>query len=453
MKLSRLLRATARGLRRFRRDRRGVVAVFVALMMPVIAGFATLSIDMGYLLQAKSQLQAAADAAALGAASALDGTSSGESSATSRALALATSNSPKSAGTVLTAGDVVFGNWSTTTSTFTAAGSPTNAVRVTARRSTANGNAVNLFFSKLLNVSTKDVTATATALQSTSGGGACILATDPSASAAIQVSGTVTISMDCGIASQSTHATQSVKFNGTVNVDVTSICVAGGTQTSGTVTFLNATPSDGCTPPTDPLSSLTAPDEADDACDQTNFTISSSGGTHSLTPGVYCKGITISGSGNTINFAAGTYILKGGGLKVSGGANTLNGTGVFFYNTETTGSAVDDIDFSGSGTVNLSAPTSGTYAGVLFMMDPAITSGSKKFKVAGTVTANMDGVVYFPDHEVDWSGTASAGFTCATKIIGRTVSFGGTVNFGSGGSSCASDEVTIGGNISLRLVS
>ena len=198
--------------------------------------------------------------------------------------------------------------------------------------------------------------------------------------------------------------------------------MAGGDQVSGNVTFANASPAAGCTPPSDPLSGLAAPPEASGGCNNIDFKVSGSDGNVNLSPGVYCNGIEISGSDNTITLQAGTYVLAGGGLKLSGGGNVVNGSGVLFYNTEQ-GSQGDfkDIDFSGSSTVNLSAPTSGTYAGVLFFQDPSQFSAAAgvKFKVAGVVTTNLDGTIYLPDHEVEYSGTASQSQTCPTKIICR----------------------------------
>ncbi len=52
------------------RDRRGVAAIIFALTLPVIAGFAALAIDVGYLTLLQARLQAAADAAVLAAATA-----------------------------------------------------------------------------------------------------------------------------------------------------------------------------------------------------------------------------------------------------------------------------------------------------------------------------------------------------------------------------------------------
>ena len=50
------------------KDQQGVSVVIVALVLPVLIGFAALAIDIGYLYATKNELQNIADAAALAAA-------------------------------------------------------------------------------------------------------------------------------------------------------------------------------------------------------------------------------------------------------------------------------------------------------------------------------------------------------------------------------------------------
>ncbi|MEX2649932.1 MAG: TadG family pilus assembly protein [Alphaproteobacteria bacterium] len=422
-------------LRACRDDCRGAVALMVALSLPVLAGFAALSVDVTYVYWEQDRLQVAADAAALAAANNIGD----EDDAVEAAIEFAEANAVPD---VLTDADVEFGHFDEATSTFTAGATPINAVRTTARRDAGSANQVQLFFARIIGFDSIDLAATAIAA-ATGGGEACILALDPSASASIEMSGTVDISLGCGLATHSTHGSQAMKFNGTGTVDVTAICAAGGVQVSGTFDFPNATPTEGCTPPSDPLAGLTAPPEAAGGCDHTNFKVSTNNGTVTLSPGVYCKGIEFSGNGNDITFLPGVYVLGGGGFKASGANNDLNGDGIMFYNTTKPGSNFGDVDFSGDNTVTFSAPMTGDYAGVLFFQDPSSASAaaSVKFKIAGTVETNFDGAVYFPDHEIDWSGTAAADQTCLTKIIGATVKYSGTVNIGNPPPGCASDLV------------
>ena len=96
------------GGRHLWRDRSGVVAIIVALISPVIFGAAALAVDVGRLVFLESQLQTAADAAALAAATSFN------DAATAQSLAqeYAGKNMPSSEfGTVVQTSDVVLGNY------------------------------------------------------------------------------------------------------------------------------------------------------------------------------------------------------------------------------------------------------------------------------------------------------------------------------------------------------
>ena len=449
--------------KRFLRDESGVVAMVVALSLVIIGGVAALAVDVGYLYSLRNQLQAAADAAALAGASQL---SVSDAEVLTKAKEYAGRNMPFSEhGTVLADADVVIGNWDSSTRVFTPADGvvTNNAVYVTTKRSSDNDNAAELFFARIFGFDETDITTTAVAWPGGSGQ-ICILSLEPSDPSAIKASGTVDLDLGgCGIAVTSSDSTKAIELAGTVDITAGEICVAGGYDDPGTVTL---TPGpeivkEGCTPPPDPLASLPPPAVPNCPADHTApgpvpFVVSGSGGTVNLTPGVYCGGIEISGSSKTVNFAAGEYILAGGGFKGSGGSNTYNGTGVMFYNTESSPGAGDfgDIDFSGNSTANLSAPTSGAYAGVLFFQDPTNSSDAEgvKFKFAGTVTATFDGVIYFPNQLVQYSGSSGVGDVCGPKIISKFIDFNGTsATFGPNDPSCASNNVSIG-TVVLQLV-
>ncbi|MFQ5784212.1 MAG: TadG family pilus assembly protein [Alphaproteobacteria bacterium] len=148
------------GKKDFLRDRRGTIAVFLALIVPVIFGMAALAVDIGYVGSMHAQLRATAEATALAAATTLDDPAQAEA----RALEYAAKNMlPEDHGTVLQSADVVLGNWDADTRAFIAGGAPTNAVQITVRRTAANNNPVELFFASVIGVDTADVTATAIA--------------------------------------------------------------------------------------------------------------------------------------------------------------------------------------------------------------------------------------------------------------------------------------------------
>lgn len=162
--------------------RRGAVAVFALVMLVVLLGFASLTIDVGTLYNARADLQNAADAAALAAASSLAedqmlevritkqlSASTVASDASKRAVSISSklvSVGNKSVG--LGAEDIVMGridlNSSNSAIDPTADAHLFNAITVSARRTSESANgAVDLFFASIWGKSTANVTASATA--------------------------------------------------------------------------------------------------------------------------------------------------------------------------------------------------------------------------------------------------------------------------------------------------
>jgi hypothetical protein len=166
------------------------------------------------------------------------------------------------------------------------------------------------------------------------------------------------------------------------------------------------------------------------SCDNTNFKITS-GTTVTISPGVYCGGISISGSVQNVVFSPGNYILVGGGLQVNGGVN-ISGSAVTFFNTYpgTQSNKYNGIGINGSGTVTLSAPTSGTYKALLFYQDPRVTwSASNGSIIAGGANSTYNGIIYFPSTDLQYAGNSSTsanGTDGYTVLIGYNITVNGT---------------------------
>jgi Flp pilus assembly protein TadG len=142
--------------------RRGVGLVYSTIILLVLCGLASFAVDMGRVVIVKTQLRAAADAAALGAAQYVLWD---QAVAKSAAIATAKVNNADGAPVILNSSDVEIGRWDETTRTFTpgTAVRP-NAVKVTAHRTSARGTAVNLPFAKMIGASTCDVKGSAIAM-------------------------------------------------------------------------------------------------------------------------------------------------------------------------------------------------------------------------------------------------------------------------------------------------
>ena len=180
-----------------------------------------------------------------------------------------------------------------------------------------------------------------------------------------------------------------ITFKGTASV-------AGGYSATGAITWNPSPPSTGASTKTDPLSYIPAPSVG--SCAFTNYTVTGAYSNLHLSPGVYCNGISVNGAGNII-FDAGTYILIGGGLKISG-ATSFSGTGVTFFDTQGGGYTYGGISISGASNSTLTAPTAGSLAGILFYQDRTIASPAAS-TITGATNANFVGALYFPDIGAD----------------------------------------------------
>jgi Flp pilus assembly protein TadG len=374
-------------IRALMHEERANIAIVFALAIGVLFAFSALAVDGGNLYVMKSKLQRTADAAALAAASQLPS----ESDARAEALEYAVKNMPVSEnGTTLVNGDIDFGYWHPGTRSFVPAGTPVNSVRVTTRRSAANSNPVGTYFAGLMGYDEVDVETTSVAGRVSA---VCILALDPSSADAFLVNNGQAIAEGCAVQVNSDDPQAlDVTSNGTLETLET--CVNGGATVNGTAT---PPPTTGCPPVSDPLAGLAEPTVG--GCDHTNMVLSSPS-TYNLTEGVYCGGLEIKGQ-SVVTMAPGLYIMKNGPFTITGQAD-VTGIGVTIYMTGPDAVA----DTGGNGAINLSAPTTGDLAGILFFEDRdnpplqhhAFRGGSNK---------SYAGVIYIPVGIAEYVGNGA----------------------------------------------
>jgi len=258
------------------------------------------------------------------------------------------------------------------------------------------------YFLRVLGVSSISVSARAVGYDGN--GPNCIYVLNPAASNAMSVNGNVNIQSGCGLLVDSS-ASNGLAVNGNVTITAPTIGVVGNYSATGNVTF-TPTPKTGVIAASDPLAYLAAPTVG--SCAHNSFSLNgntgSSGSPYQLYAGVYCGGISVHGNA-WLNFNPGTYVLAGGGMSIS--ANTvMSGTGVTFYNTTGTG-GYGEISLSGNSTVNLSAPTSGPLAGILFFQDRSIPTGAAASTITGNSSSTFDGALYFPTTQITYGGNSS----------------------------------------------
>src|ERR1700722_7552211 len=379
-----------------RKNEAGQALVFAAVGLAVLIGFAGLGIDMGMLRYQKRLQQTAADSGALAGANNLAFPASGGVTAGAKGA---------TAGNGFTDG----ANQLTVTVNNPPTSGPHNGnnkyveVLVTAVQPT--------YFMKVLGINSETLTARAvgTNVSGVTSGGGCLytLGSPNSAIEGVDVIGSAVLNAPtCGI-----NDNGNFNAGNAVTVCAGTFGVAGTADTTGgqgsscgnkAVTCTAQTgpcPAIGMPAATDPMSYLTPP------CNPCTGGVSTGNitGSQTLNPGTYTD-ISIKGNGN-VTFNPGTYILTGSGVTCQG-TPTIRGTGVTFYFT---GSA--SWNCNGNTDVQLTAPSSGTYAGILMYQNPADTVGPE---IGGNNGSFLNGVLYFPKSEVAFYGNNSS---YATGIV------------------------------------
>ena len=355
----------------------GGIAILVAFGMAMVIGAAAVAIDLSYAYVERNRLQVAADAAALAGANALPD----QDAARVSAVEYASRNMPvETHGAVLQTSDVEIGVWDAASRSLAVGATPPNAVRVTTRRQSANGNALDLFFARALGFASMDLSAAAVA------GGTrrplCLLALDPASTGSLELLSNAGVNANsCDIQVNSTHDA-ALKAGEDNSLSADRICVSGGTSIDEDAS-VSPTPQTSCPPVQDPLSRRDPPSYG--GCDHNNASYDSHTG--SLDPGVYCGGLEILGD-STVTLNPGIYVIKDGDFFVDSNSS-LSGDGVGFY---LTGGAL--IHFTSNVQIALKAPRSGDMAGVLFFQDRA-DGGTHRFD--SNNASLLEGTIYLPD--------------------------------------------------------
>lgn len=143
-----------------RRNRRAGILVLSALLMVVMLGMVAFALDTGYMVLVRTQLQVAADAAAMAGAAVMNDTRS-----TMVAEAQRFAGYQKAGGKTvdLKDADIQYGTWDATSRTFTPSSTPSNAIKVTARRDASTGGNL-LFFGRIFGINNFNVQASAVAM-------------------------------------------------------------------------------------------------------------------------------------------------------------------------------------------------------------------------------------------------------------------------------------------------
>lgn len=268
-------------------------------------------------------------------------------------------------------------------------------------------------FARLAGQSSFRVAAHAQAIASNgmvTGGTACVLALNATASDAFSINGTTDYkAVDCSTYSNSTAST-SLRAVGVASAEATAFYTAG--EVSGESRF-EPPPLVDQPPLANPLEDL--PEPSSSACSSNAKGTSLKKGSHVLNPGTFCGGLKLQAQA-VVDFNPGIYVIKNGQFEISSGASAY-GEGVHFHFV---GSGAT-LKVRGGADADFKAPTTGTYAGILFAQEPDASPGDVS-DVQGGGTVRLVGALYFPTQQVDVGGNGDLGLlTDAWAIIADKV--------------------------------
>ncbi|WP_181165520.1 MULTISPECIES: pilus assembly protein TadG-related protein [unclassified Mesorhizobium] len=371
-----------------RRGTSANVATIFALTLPIVVGAAGFGIETSYWYYNSLKLQATADAAAY--AGALEQISGSDKPTITAAATQSAASNGLGSGTIVV-------------NTPPASGPNTakKAVEVIVSQN------LDRMFTSIFTRGQVPEQARAVALI-TNASKACVLALDPSASQAALFSGNTSVKFTgCSVMSNSI-ASDAIKLQGSAGLQADCLITAGGVSLNNPVTTVCAAPITQALPAADPFAGLPAP-AATNPCQNSNKA--------TLAPGTYCNGLSLSGS---VALQPGVYVVQGN-LKINANA-AITGTGVTIFM-----SGSSTVSINGNASVQLSAPTSGTYSGVLFYGDRTGNSASSTFN--GTADSLLTGAIYFPKQQVSYLGNFSGNSGC-TQVVANTIQWSGnsTVN-------------------------
>lgn len=381
--------AVARLLVRLWLHQSGTIVIKFAFVLPLLISGVAMAVDYGWLTSRQSQLQIAADAAALAGAKELS------LSDTKR------ENVPAVVGAVVQAYAANSGGAGAKLKVAAEIVNDPLQVKVTVSAP------VKAYFAQLPGLpDTLTVTSVARVLGKPN---VCVLALDPSAAGAISLEKNAMVTGNaCSVYSNSAHI-YSIRSKDSATLKASFICARGGKD--GWKGNFDPEPMTDCPGFEDPLSDR--PEPSVGSCMENKLVIN--GGSATLNPGTYCGGLTIA-KGANVSLRSGVYVMKDGALSVDGGSR-IEGKGVGFYLTGL--NAV--LNLAADSVISLEAPSSGALTGLLFFESRSQPTYGKH-SVLSNSAAKVIGTIYLSRGKLFVGGSSRMGHESAyTAIVARVL--------------------------------
>ena len=425
----------------------GGAAIIMALMTPVIIGGLAFGAEVGGWEMTKRQVQNAADTAAFAAATQVR---SGMDIDTITAAAIAVAEVSGYAGDE--AGVLVESPPATAPNAVDGTDPNGNAAYVYVALTQTADRSFTKFFAR-----DDIVTFRSAALANIQNGRpACVLALHPSASGAISTGGSTNVDLDgCDIAANSISSSAITATGNGSSVTADCISAVGNVSVNNTYNLTCPAPIANGPVTADPYANIAAPAPASCTSNSPSNQFTGVGGAATWTPGGNGSLRCYSGTSGSWNFNKNisltsdvVYVLENTSATVANmsltGGKTITGTHVTLYFKGRW-----DIRLNGNSTINISAPTTGTYAGIALF---GSRSSEVNMDLTGNNGAKIVGAVYSPNKDSDITYTGSSLAYSAgqcTQVIGGTVTFWGNSNFSTDCSASGTKEIKTAQSIKI----
>ena len=400
-------------------DKHGNAMIIAAAALPLLVGSAGLATDTIQWALWKRQLQRAADSAAIAgvydrvAAKATTGTAAAVDKDLGINNSLNSTDFPLQVKTVTYPAD-------------DAAKSLRNQVKVELAVQRP------LSFSSMFMANAPMIKTSATAAAVSSDGEFCVLSLQNNSKTGIQATGNASITMDCGMMTNST-STNAAAGQGSSSITATTLAAAGAIQQSN-----NWTLSQGYQPYSpaleDPYKDLEPDTDDFSKCASSPPSLSINNGNSGLVvSGGACYSSLSIGSNRVLTLKDGIYVINGGSVNVQGKLNLLNAVLLMTNKAAGAGQPVGSFDMNASAELNATAMTTGKWKGMAIYQDRRATdsaptgniTASSPNKINGNSTSKVTGVLYFPNQQVTYNGNGTGTATC-TQFVAKRIYWSGS---------------------------
>ncbi|WP_280164078.1 Tad domain-containing protein [Rhizobium sp. RU36D] len=253
-------------------------------------------------------------------------------------------------------------------------------------------------FLNLIGISNYDIAVKSTAIASTGteSSGACIYVLGSKGQDVLINSGANVYSKECGVHVHST-ANPAFIMNAGAKIDTPEFCVKGTKyiKNGGTLTNLATN----CAVDPDPYAGKLPEPTVPSICTTSGW---KDGQSITLKPGLHCE--TGFNGSPTITFEPGLHIIKG--RMIINSNATVKAEGVTFYFADVN----SEIRINGGVKFTGTAPTSGTYKGILMFentSNAANAANKQQYIFNGSLGEVLQGIIYLPNRDVTYNSTTN----------------------------------------------